>query len=410
MRRFLVLLFVLLAAPLGAQQISAPSQTPQVIVRESLSPASGAVVGQHVALRVDVLFADEMPRPPRVSLPEVPGLQVLRFETQGTGLRETIDGRAYVGQRFEFALYARRGGAFDIAPAAVTLLDRAGAITGTAEGQTVPLRITVPPGVDPSGAVVATRTLTLTQSWQPSPAGHFKAGDAVVRIITRTAEDIPGLAMRDVAFEAPEGVRVYADPPDISDRSNRGVVTGQRVDRVTYVFERGGTVNLPSLTQPWWDLSSGTLKHADAGGTRVEVASVEVPAVDARQPSVRLAVVVVLAVLLVGGAGVLLLRRTRSRQADERMAFEAVRRACTEGDAHAVYRALCTWRPWLSSEPRQQVRTATADLDRALFASPPADWRPDQSRALLRRLEDVRRPPATAAQVAVLPPLNPRST
>ena len=79
-------------------------------MRTNVKPEKGAVVGQRVALHVDVLFAGEMTRPPRVVVPETAGAQILRFESQATTMSDRIDGVAYIGQRFEFALYARRGG------------------------------------------------------------------------------------------------------------------------------------------------------------------------------------------------------------------------------------------------------------------------------------------------------------
>ncbi len=276
----LALLFLFGLAGVAAAQDAAtapntppPAKRPDVVVRQSADPATGAVIGQRVALLVDVMFRNPMPRPPRVTLPDVPGLQVFRFETQGTSLRETIAGNVYTGQRFEFALYARRGGAFEIPPAEITLLDAKGDVTGAAKGQPVRLEVNVPPGVNASQPVVAANMLTLSEQWSPEPGGAFKAGDAIVRTITRTAEDVPGLAMRDLAFRAPAGARVYVDPPEVDDRSNRGVVTGRRVDRVTYVFERGGRFELPALSQPWWDLGAGTLRTADAKGATIDVAA-----------------------------------------------------------------------------------------------------------------------------------------
>ena len=224
-RILLAMLLVCLGTPLCAQE-----RPTSVLVRETLDPAKGAVIGQHVALRVDVLFPGDMPHPPRVTLSDVTGVQIMRFETQATTLGETIDGNAYVGQRFEFAIYARRGGRLEIPPAKVALLDRQGDVVGNVVGQAVSLRLTVPPGVDASEPVVATHALTLEQQWAPAPRSTFKAGDAIVRSITRTAQDVPGLAMRDLAFPVPEGARAYIDPPDISDRENRGIVTGRRVD------------------------------------------------------------------------------------------------------------------------------------------------------------------------------------
>src|SRR5262249_42451787 len=146
-----------LIQPAFAQDVAQPN----VLVREKVEPSTGAVIGEHIALYVDVLFPSEMPRPPRVRIPEVAGVQVFRFETQGTTINDTVDGNAYVGQRFEFALYPRRGGAFSIPPAEVTLLDPEGAPSGTAQGKAAGVEVDVPRGVDAAHPVIATRQLTL---------------------------------------------------------------------------------------------------------------------------------------------------------------------------------------------------------------------------------------------------------
>jgi hypothetical protein len=175
-----VLIMLCLCRPIVAQDTAAP----EVVVRQSVEPASGAVIGQHVTLHVDVLFRGQMPYPPRVRLPDVAGLQVFRFETQATTIQDDVEGESYTGQRFEFALYPRRGGAFTIPPAAVTLLDGQGDPTGDAQGQQAILDVTVPAGADASQPVVATQHLALDQQWAPDPKGKFKAGDALVRTIT----------------------------------------------------------------------------------------------------------------------------------------------------------------------------------------------------------------------------------
>src|SRR5262249_35104002 len=149
-----------------------------VVVRTSVKPDTGAVVGQRVSLDVDVMFAGDMPRPPRVVVPEGAGAQILRFETQATTMSDHIDGVSYTGQRFEFALYARRGGSLTVPAAQVTLLDRAGNPTGTAEGQLVTIEIAVPRGIDATQPLIATTRATLQEQWSPAPKGPFKAGDA----------------------------------------------------------------------------------------------------------------------------------------------------------------------------------------------------------------------------------------
>jgi hypothetical protein len=404
MRWLVAVLLFSLAGPLAAQEA--------VVVRTSADPASGAIIGQHVALYVDVLFHNAMPRPPRVAAPDVAGLQAFRFETQATTMRDTIAGEPYVGQRFEFALYPRRGGDFAIPPAQITLLDPAGETAGSAAGQPVSLSVTVPTGVDPSQPVVATRRLTLDEQWSPAPGGTFKAGDAIVRTITRTAEEVPGLVLRDVPLAAPEGVRAYADPPDVADRMNRGAITGRRVDRITYVFERGGRFELPAVTQPWWDLGAGALKAAAGAGATIGVAEEPASGAEAAPPNRRIAYAMLFAgFCLLFWIGARYAAHVRARHAaetaPERKAFAELRDACQGGDVRTIYHAYSAWRLHLPPAMRAKAGELARPLETALFGPAPKPWSASDARALLDRLVSLRAARAPASHPSPLPPLNP---
>ncbi len=391
----------LLALLFGAVPVAAQT------VRTTVKPESGVMLGQHVRVLIDVLFPDDMPRPPRVSLPEMPGAQILRYETQATTMNDRIDGKAYVGQRFEFALYPRRGGTLEIPAPQVTVLDRAGEETGRVSGTPTKIEVTVPPGVDPSRPVVATRELGLDQSWQPQPDAPFKAGDALVRTVTRRAADIPGMAMLDLAFPAPQGVRVYVDPPRTDDRVERGDLTGHRTDRVTYVFERGGSFPIDGVVQPWWDLEGQRLRQAAGQGVTLSVAAVAAP-----RPSVeRLELWLYVATTALGLVALIwwawphlmaahAARRARW-EASEPKAFHDLQAACRHGGARAVYRAFSVWRERIG---RPLPASFAEELEMALFAGAP--WRAEQAHSFAARLEHFR-PARQQVARPILPPLNP---
>ena len=397
------LLSVLLALALGA--VPAAAQT----VRTTIKPDGGIVLGQPLRVLVDVLFPGDMPRPPRVSLPEMPGAQILRYETQATTMNERIDGQSFVGQRFEFALYPRRGGTLEIPAAEVTLLDRSGGGTGHVAGTPSRIEVTVPAGVDPSKPVVATTDLTLEQHWQPAPTGTFKAGDALVRTITRQAADVPGMAMLDLTFAAPPGVRIYVDPPQIDDRVERGDLTGRRTDRVTYVFERGGSFPIDTVVQPWWDLKGQRLRKADGIGATVAVAAVVAPP----SSSARLELWLYAATTAAGTLALLLwawprvqaaraARRARW-EASEPKAFRDLQDACRDGDARSVYRTFTVWRQ--RSDRATALSSFAEEIESTVFAAAP--WSQAQAQSFSERLALARRPTDRKADMIVLPPLNP---
>lgn len=385
-----------------------------VMVRSRLDPQTGAVVGQHVRVMIDVLFKGDMPHPPRVTIGETPGAQILRLETQATTMNDTIDGQSYIGKRFEFALYPRRGGTIIVPPASITLLDAKGDEAGTLKGQELEAEIVVPPGLDVSGPVVATTAATLDQQWQPTPSATFKVGDALVRTITRTAADIPAMAMRDLAFPAPAGVRVYVDPPQGQDSQNRGELVGRRIDRITYVFEAPGTVELPAVAQPWWDLGNNRLEEARGSGVKLAVAALPPAPVDGRR---RAAIAVGLAVALLGlgwwlaprARAIWIDRRDRWRRSEAK-AFRDLDRANRRGDLRAIYGAFVIWRQ--RAQRPLVLRPLAEELEQALFGSDrDPTWSDAESRRFRGKIREARRAMARNVRAAVgrgdLPPLNP---
>ena len=392
--------------------VGAVCQAQDVVVRSHVEPRAGAVVGQHVRIMIDVLFRAAMPRPPRVTIGEAPGAQVLRTETQATTMSDRIDGQPYVGQRFEFALYARRGGMVVVPPATVTLLDAKGDEVGALQGKPLQVEVSVPAGVDPSAPVVATVKATLDEQWSPAPTTPLKTGDAVVRTITRTAADVPAMAMLDLAFAVPAGVRIYVDPPQGEDSVDRGDLTGRRVDRVTYVFESAGIFEIPAVVQPWWDLRGSRLQEAKGAGAKITIAALT----QASDSHRRVAIAVGLAVVLLGMGWWLAPRartiwtdRQQRRQQSEAKAFRDFDRACRQGDAQAIYRAFVIWRqrtaqPWM-------LASLAEELEQALYGSDRHQtWSGVETRGFRKKARDARRTIGRAHAAAGhggLPPLNP---
>ena len=244
-----------------------------------------------------------------------------------------------------------------------------------------------------------------------------------MRTITREANDVPAMAMRDLAFTAPPGVRVYVEPPQDEDRQNRGDLVGRRVDRVTYVFERDGSFAIPSVAQPWWDLGAKRLRVLLAAEVTVAVAAAPVAQRRSRNEPAAwllsgLAVGTALAfIALVRWAWPRLRAFLAARQArwsaSEPKAFRDLEAVCRGGGgASEIYRAFSIWRQRVPIHP---VLTPLAEeLELALFGdSAPATWPLEKSRAFADKLRATRRTlrkrEAGRADHARrgLPPLNP---
>lgn len=387
-------------------------QAQDAIVRSHVEPQAGAVVGQHMRIMIDVLFKNQMPRPPRVTIAETPGAQILRLETQATTINDTIDGQSYVGQRFEFALYPRRSGTITVPPASITLLDANGDEVGTLKGQKLQTEVVVPKGVDPSAPVVATVKATLEEQWSPVPTTSFKTGDALVRTVTRTAADVPAMAMLDLAFPAPNGARVYVDPPQGEDSVDRGDLTGRRVDRVTYVFESAGTFEIPAVVQPWWDLDDSRLRQAQGAGTTVKVAAIG----QARRwweiamiPAGTAIVILGFGWWLVPRLRGIWIERRRQWLQSEVKAFRDLLSTCGHTDAATTYRAFKVWERRLGQ--RQALLPLSVELEETLFGAAASEsWTTARSAAFARKCrsmrQHIRQEHNRRRAHSALPPLN----
>lgn len=418
MIRSAIALALLFASALASAQ--APGDRP--LVRTRLDPAEGVVIGQPVRLGVEVLFPGDMPHPPVVSLPEARGAQIMRFETQAVTVRDRIDGQDYIGQSFEFILFPRRGGEIDIPAPHVTLLGRSGDPAGTAEGQATRLGVSVPAGIDPSGPVLVADAVSVTQSWSPDPGtAPLKAGAAMTRVIRRQADGVPALGMAEFQFAAPEGVRVYVDPPAIDDRTNRGSVVGHRSDTVTYVFEKAGSYTLPALVQPWWSLADRQPRREELPGVTVTVVAAAEAASSPDRAWRSGWLIAGLAILALAGIGVLTagrltaLRRKMiaNLRASETFARRQLQAAARSGSAGATYRAFSRWREHLAPGEAVRLRRDAAlapllaGLEQRLFGDGRA-WGREEGAALARAVGRWRsRRPDSPARIRPLPPLNP---
>ncbi|MDU0339985.1 hypothetical protein [Bosea rubneri] len=417
--RWLVALFALaIFGPAMAQQ---PASQP--LVRTRVAPAEGIVIGQPVQLNVDVLFPGEMPHPPLVRVPEAAGAQILRFETQATTMRDRISDQDYVGQSFAFTVFPRRGGQIAIPAPEVTLLDRSGDPVGSAKGEATRIDVGVPAGLDVSGPVLAADKVTASESWTPDPGStRFKAGDAVTRTIRRQAAGVPALGMAEFHFTAPDGARVYVDPPTVEDRSNRGVVDGERVDKATYVFERGGSYVLPDLSQPWWSLADKRARVESLPGLTVSVAAPASHAAGgAKAPRLGLIAAAAAAVALIVLASIFIRHRLvaawhgwqQRRQGSEAFARRALVQEARIGDPAATYRALGVWLERLSPGERGRARVDPrlapfiSEVESSLFGGG-SGWEPKKGEELAQALSAFAQQTAPLGPArAPLPPLNP---
>jgi hypothetical protein len=331
-----------------------------VLLRASVGPAD-AWIGQRVKLQFDVLGADGWAQISRFGELDLSGAYLIRTESQGTRLQESIDGVSYTGQRYEVSVYPQRSGVIEVPalPVEITLKTWGAESSQTVLNKQTPvvqINAAVPPGAENVGGLISAPRFSASQQWSPT-IEEGKVGDALQRTVTLQADDVSAMAFPPIVFEALPGVGVYPAAPEVEDATNRGTLQSRRTETVTYVFEREGRVRIPDIQLVWWNVSSEVLETAVLPGREIQISPGPIGSAQASvigtpwRTLVTEAWYLVLAFLAVVGLLVrsrrALLRRwsgwCRQRRESEARYFKRARRSARSGDARRALRDVMRW-------------------------------------------------------------------
>lgn len=236
-------------------------------------------VGQELELNLELWsnafsFGDQL-----FILPEVRGGFLLQADSSTIKLSETRGDVQWQGLRYTLLLYPQRAGQLEVPPFEVQFTARAGFGSEPAlfqlETPELLIGARLPPGVEPGSLLVTTDSFTMDSSWSPPvPADgplELKVGDALRLEVTRQAQDVPGMVFAPLPEFSIDGLAAYPDPPTVNDQVNRGSLTGQRTDVVTFICERSGHYMLPELRFQWWDPAQEVLSERVIASLQLDV-------------------------------------------------------------------------------------------------------------------------------------------
>ena len=245
--------------------LNAAAQEP--LVRSSLAKQDEMWVGQRITIVVELLVPGYFSGAPSFDLPGLKGMLLIPPSGSPVVGSEQIDGVTYTVQRYGLAVFSRLAGEQTVPAFPVRFFYKRQPLDKDAipaKGNTEPLKFTakLPPGAENLGSIISARDLQVVESWKPEP-GKAKAGDAFTRTITYTAPDVPAMAFPPFPVGKIDGLGIYPKDPLVLDKSERGVLSGKRIDSVTYVCERAGDFTLPAVKLTWFDLGSHELRTID---------------------------------------------------------------------------------------------------------------------------------------------------
>jgi hypothetical protein len=229
------------------------------VVRATLDPAGPVTVGQSVALNVDIFVPTFFMQPP-----DVPGVDVANASAElqpgGFNLTDRINDETWSGIRRTFRIVAEAPGTIRIPPIAIVARYAVdGKLTDpfTVSTPALAFEATVPPGAEALDYFFAARDLRLTERYDRRPE-KLKIGDAFTRTLTMGARGVSALSLPEVALDAPPGVAVHVDPPDVT-AGTRDKPEASRVEKATYTVTREGHYTLPVIEVRYWNTAGNRI-------------------------------------------------------------------------------------------------------------------------------------------------------
>jgi hypothetical protein len=113
--------------------------------------------------------------------------------------------------------------------------------------------VEVRPQPDGTGATwLPAESVALTDEWTPSPP-RFRVGEPITRTLVITAQGATAAQLPTLDPGAPDGVKVYPEPPKTEDLAGSTAPTALKTLKVALVPTRDGPLTLPEIRLPWWD-------------------------------------------------------------------------------------------------------------------------------------------------------------
>jgi hypothetical protein len=256
MKPLAILLFCLAAAPAMAEDGA------RSMVRAHLEPAGHVVVGQPVKLIVDVLVTTWFTSAPEFPVFDLPGALVIQSDEQAPHLTEQIDGVTWFGLTQAYTITPMEPREFTIPRLQIVL--HPGMASGPMKVWSPTRKFTsrVPAGAEGVAVFLSTSHLGMVQRFDHRLTG-LQVGDAFTRTITSTAKGTQAMFLPPFPFAQVAGLTVYPNQPQVQNLSadRKGFIAGRRIDSASYVVQKPGHYELPSVTVQWWDLRLNKLRE-----------------------------------------------------------------------------------------------------------------------------------------------------
>lgn len=97
---------------------------------------------------------------------------------------------------------------------------------------------------------------SVTLTIDPPAAASLHAGEPFSLVVHEAGEGVTAAQLPEIALPAIPGAQVYPEPSSTEEHARDGTLHAERTRRFAIVADRAGSLHVPGVAVPWWDLAS----------------------------------------------------------------------------------------------------------------------------------------------------------
>ncbi len=111
----------------------------------------------------------------------------------------------------------------------------------------------------------------LIEDWPGQAGAQWRVGEPLTRTLTLRARGLSASQLAEIGAEVPEGLKQYADQPELDQATVDGSLVAVRRETVALIPSRAGSFELPAIEIPWWNTARDQLQYARVPARTVTV-------------------------------------------------------------------------------------------------------------------------------------------
>jgi hypothetical protein len=259
----LVVLSLLIFSGLMHASIAQLQEDNNLKIKTWISPSADLVKGQQILLQVEISTTQKWQGKLSIGHVEMDDAIILQREKFSVNSVRNEKGKSWLVQVWSLVIYPQRSGDFMLPDFSINLglIDDDGYVSrGDVRAPGLSFLVKKNEAVAENVEWIASPEFSISDVFD-KPLENFLPGDALVRTLVFSAQDLPAMMLPKIVTEDIKGISVYTRPEELVDNVNRGDYLAERTEQLTYVMQESGTFTLPEQVFYWWDTDENSLKE-----------------------------------------------------------------------------------------------------------------------------------------------------